>query len=401
MFHMPSISVRIAHAPAGTYVGQRRHDMRSGRVPGYVNPLATPDNSVILAPPPPADLRDLCIARRSARVPPPRLSFARNSAVATMGIITFSIDAQPILSQLPHSAQDALFRVAAESLALEMGTTLSGLVVHRDESALHAHFTCPAVQLDGMPVSKGVDTRRLQDVAAGAFAHLGITRGVPKAVRQAAGEPRWKWVNRSVRELHADLPREILAAEARLEKNERLAAEAAAKLAAAGDELPKVRKRMEAYEHRAAEARQELDRLRGMVNLPQPQEIALAAPKSGILGHLGRFLGLNPLESREALAYHPNAVGRLIEEQAARAARADAFAEQARVATDENAWLVSQAAQMVERLALAEGDQARLNELREALSQLDLTPEMVLQAAQERHQAAQEPQPPSPSPRLR
>ena len=285
---MPAISTRIRHNPAGQAKGQRRHDTRAGDMPAYVDASRTAGNSELIPPMMEAALRDECQRRRTVRG---LRAMARNSAIATVGIITYSTDAQPIVEALPRDEQDRLIRATAEALAAEMGTTLTGLVVHRDESAIHAHYQMPAIRLDGHPVSKRVDTRRLQDVAAEPWAHLGITRGKPKAERQARGEDASAWVHRSVRRLHDDLPAEIEAAKAKVaaaEEKARVAADrlakAEAKAEAAEGQVEQLQRRVETYERRAADAqaalqaaRTEIDRLRGL--LPDPRPIRYEVPR--------------------------------------------------------------------------------------------------------------------------
>jgi hypothetical protein len=76
----------------------------------------------------------------------------------------------------------------------------------------------PAICKDGKPQSKkGIDFGELQDRVSTTFSHLDITRGVKKETRKARGEPESTYVHRSVKQLHEDLPKEIKAAEKRLE----------------------------------------------------------------------------------------------------------------------------------------------------------------------------------------
>jgi uncharacterized protein YlxW (UPF0749 family) len=55
--------------------------------------------------------------------------------VAVDGIITFGVEAQPIIDALPHAEQARLYQAAAEAVSTEVGTDLAGLVIHRDEAA--------------------------------------------------------------------------------------------------------------------------------------------------------------------------------------------------------------------------------------------------------------------------
>jgi uncharacterized coiled-coil DUF342 family protein len=203
----PAISTRIEHRSRSKAKGQRRHDMREGPQPKYVTPNRTSENSVLVEPTKESALAKICeerashLGRQRAR--------KSNAAIATTGIVTFSKAAQPIVNELPRAEQDRLLLDSAQALAEEMGTTLHGAVVHRDETALHMHYRLAAVRTDGRPVSKVADTAALQDVAAATWSHLGIERGTPKQVRKVLGEPASSWTHRSVKQLHEDLPGEI------------------------------------------------------------------------------------------------------------------------------------------------------------------------------------------------
>ena len=71
----------------------------------------------------------------------------------------------------------------------------------------------------GHSLTRAMKGSELQDIAAQAAAEVipGIERGVSKRQRMDAGEPAANWVNRSVRELHQDLPAELAALEVTLE----------------------------------------------------------------------------------------------------------------------------------------------------------------------------------------
>ena len=260
---MKAISVRIARKKTASQArGQRRHDMREGPQPAYVDPARRDLNSVIQEPRPVHAVRKICEERRQAAGAKRAM---RTDAVAVIaGIVTFGTEAQPLVDALSRDEQDRLFAETAEALADKLGTSLEGLVVHRDESATHAHFTLAAVGHDGRPLSKstgGAMLSSLQDVAAQPWAHLGITRGKPKAQRQAQGEPTSAWVHRSVSQLHADLPAEIAAAQARAEKYQALADKAREKLENTEKDEQKAQKRLEIYERRYAEAQAEISAL--------------------------------------------------------------------------------------------------------------------------------------------
>lgn len=213
-----TISIRLAGQSGRKAGGQRRHDMRDPQhVPAYVDRDKGADNSVIIAPPEPSALRDEIAKHRAAAG---QQKLRADARISYSGIITFGTEAQPIISSLPKSEQDALYQQVAERIAERADRDLIGLVVHRDEAAPHAHFTLRGYKLgaDGkeQPLRLGKkDTAELQDIAAAEVASLGIERGKPKAQRIADGEDRSTYIHRSVKQLHEDLPREIEAAQDR------------------------------------------------------------------------------------------------------------------------------------------------------------------------------------------
>lgn len=266
----PAVSNRIEHCSQSRAKGQRRHDMREGPQPKYIDPSRTKHNSILMEPTKEAALNKLC-EKRAAQLGRQR---ARKStaAIATCGIVTFSKQAQTIVNDLSPDEQDRRLLKTAQDLADAMGTTLEGAVVHRDETALHMHYRLAAVRIDGRPISKVVDTSKLQDVAAEAWSDLGISRGVKKSIRQARGEPTSAWVNRSVKELHENLPKEIEQAKAQAAEAETKARQAAerleqaqAKANEANREVDRLNKRVTTYEKRLAKAQEELEQARAEI----------------------------------------------------------------------------------------------------------------------------------------
>jgi len=209
----------------------------------------------------------------------------KDAAVATNGIITFGTEAQNIIENLSKDEQNRLFHETAKRIAERLNTDLTGLVVHRDESAIHAHFQLLAVNLDGMPLSKVIDrktAKELQDIAGDVYKTHGITRGIPKADRITRGDDLSKIIHRSVTELHRDLPyeiaqkqqeieerhkalelqrREMEELEAKAEKNRRLINEQNAKLEAGRVTEELAQKRIASYQKREADAKAKAEKL--------------------------------------------------------------------------------------------------------------------------------------------
>ena len=251
-----AISIRVKHAHRSRYKNQRRHDLRIGHQPGYVDGDRADLNRVIVELPLPAEITKRAKTLRD-RTNPSRAMRA-DAAVATIGIITFGHAAQPIFEALSPEEQDAAYLEVAERIAEEYGTTLRGLVVHADETAPHAHVVWDCRDHEGVPMSRVMKGSRLQDIAAQVVAkHApGIQRGVRKSERIARGDKPSQIYNRSVQQLHHDLPEEVAAKEHELEElNDRVDEMQArvAKLAAKEALNEKETKRLATYRNRLAE----------------------------------------------------------------------------------------------------------------------------------------------------
>lgn len=249
-----TVSVRIEHAKANKTNGQRRHDLRIGRQPGYVDRDQQYKNSLLIEPLTASRLREICQERRSKRV---KAAMKQDPNIVVSGIITFGTDAQPVIEALTRHQQDSLFKKTADRVAEELNTTVTGLVVHRDESAIHAHFQMPQYRMDGEQVKQHTTPtalKHLQDIAGEVFGPLGIARGVSKQERIKNRDSVSSLVHRSVRQLHNDLPKEIEAAQKKLEKNQELVLKTAQKLAEGAGNLEKMKNLLKTYEKRVDDA---------------------------------------------------------------------------------------------------------------------------------------------------
>lgn len=225
------------------------------------------------------------------------------------------------MSLLGIARQDELFAEVAEAVAKRLGTSVTGLSVHMDESAIHAHFQMPAVSKYGTPVSKIAVKKVLnevQSIAAEIASRYDsrIERGTPRLQREKAGATRSQTINRQVRQLHEDLPAEIAELQAkadrelaRYEKNKRLADRAAAKADADDARAEKARKNQATYERRAADAQAKLDGMqKELARLQSIQdEIAAAETRLAPLKAAMNALDAHDEEqanATEAAAYH-------------------------------------------------------------------------------------------------
>ena len=368
-----TVSVRIEHRGADRAAGQARHDLRSGRVPKYVDRERSDRNSVLVEPKPVGELRQVCEERRAGRETKRRMKV--DAAVASVGIITFGRDAQPVIDGLSFEQQDALFRDAAEKIAARLGTTVSGLVVHRDEAAIHAHLQMPAVAVDGRPVSQIMRPKvsaELQDIAGSVYEPFGINRGTPRAERRARGEPTAKWVHMTTREIHDKIPQDLEDARARVVKAEDDARKAAerlaaveAKLAAGTKSAADLDKRLETKTRRAVAADQalvsakaELKRLEDIAAaIPpiKPVVITQAVPVKDDRSAFQRMVGVPaPAPTLRKVKVYPTTVGKDVEAARAKQARA---VEKAKEAEAREAALLDRMHRVAKAWGLASIDQ--------------------------------------------
>lgn len=205
-------SVRMVAKNFTRAKGQRLHDLRKGRQPAYVDAARTPFNRVLVVPRPLGEIRQH--AERDRITHGASRKMKSNAAVVTAGIVTFGHAAQAMFATLPEEQQDSAFLEVAVGLAGMLGTTLESLVVHVDESALHAHFELKGYSSEGVPLSKILTPSKLsetQNLVAEVMQRYcpDIERGYKKWDRIKAGAKFSETVNRSVKLLHQDLPREI------------------------------------------------------------------------------------------------------------------------------------------------------------------------------------------------
>ena len=252
-------SVRIESEKASGYKGQRVHDLRRGKQPAYVNGDLTHLNRVLIEPPTPGVISKICTERRKQRDTQRAMKSGTN--VAYVGMITFGIEAQAIFKALDDDAQDAAYLEVGRAVADRLNTTLEGLVVHNDETAPHAHFTLPAYDLDGQPLTKSVKHATLlavqDDLAEIMSRHApGIERGQPRRLRIEAGATVAETMNRSVKQLHEDLPAEIAAKQLELSQASERVAEMRGRVEKLEEKVgltEKEAKRLLTYRNRLAE----------------------------------------------------------------------------------------------------------------------------------------------------
>jgi len=207
-----AVSIRIEPRTMSKAKGTRRHDFRIGKLPKYVKADRVKLNRVLMTLRPLGQIRN---ENAQLRVKASRQrAMKQNAPVIMAGIITFGTVAAELFGSLTVDQQDRAFRELANAVASELETSLESLVVHLDETTIHAHFTLRAYTDAGLSMSEAAKRgtlSRLQDLAAEVMQsyHGEIERGHRKWDRIAAGAEYPETLHRSVRELHYDLPLEI------------------------------------------------------------------------------------------------------------------------------------------------------------------------------------------------
>lgn len=289
--------VRIEPCDARRCGGLRKHELRIGPQPSYVDGARTCLNRTLIAPRPTAEMKARAMALRDRQ--PRKRAMKSNAAISFSGVITFGHEARALFDQLTSERQDAAFRDLAARIADHLNAELTGLVVHLDEQSIHAHFQMDAYDRVGQALSdkvKRATLRKLQDITFEVMSRAapGIERGRSKVERLKAGAKPEDVVHKSPREMRERLPREldalkkeiaalteqIAAEQEKLAKNERLAEEAhqkAEKLGQAGAEADKLRGKAEAYERRAEAAQTRINAKQAEIEALEARQVALAA----------------------------------------------------------------------------------------------------------------------------
>ena len=218
-----AVSVRVEPKAMGKAKSQRRHDFRIGKQPSYVDANRTELNRQLIQLRPLLDIQreNAALRKRAGRT----RKMKSNAAVTTAGIITFGHAAQDVFNQLTDKVQDRAFTELAHEIAAFLNTSLEALVVHLDETAIHAHFMMRAYNDDGDPLSDATklsDVSKIQDLAAEVMQRYApqIERGHKKKDRLKAGADYRDTLHRSVKQLHDDLPQEKAALEAEIAAKE-------------------------------------------------------------------------------------------------------------------------------------------------------------------------------------
>jgi hypothetical protein len=237
-----------------------------------------------------AELKRLAKERRDQR--DMARAMKSNAGIAVAGIIGFGVEAQKMFEALGPDGQEKALRAAVERMAADLRTSVSGLVLHLDETAKHAHFSLCGYDVDGQPLSTHMGRGVLRDLQTALHEALqafmpDLERGRARKARAEAGAAPHELVNRSVAELHTDLPLEIEAKRQELAelkekilKNEVRAEKARAKAEQDEDRAEKALKNAEIYERRASEAEGKVEGLEAQIIALERVEAAKGAAEA-------------------------------------------------------------------------------------------------------------------------
>lgn len=282
--------VRVEIRSAQGYANQRRHDLRIGVQPAYVNPDPPEPNRIFIQPMTTQELKKLARERRAQR--DTMRAMKSNAGIAVVGIVGFGIEAQKMFEALGPDDQERALRAAVERVAADLKTTVTGLVLHLDETARHAHFSLCGYDVTGQPLSTWMGRGVLRELQTALHEELqafmpDLERGRSRRARAEAGAAPHELVNRSVDELHIDLPfeiaekrKELAALEEKIRTNEARAEKARIKAEADGDRAAKALRNTETYERRASEAREKVEGLEAQVRGLEGRLEAIQAAKA-------------------------------------------------------------------------------------------------------------------------
>lgn len=254
------------------------------------------------------------------------------------GLIGFGLDADARL--LNPSTMDACAKAYLADLCKRHQVEVLYLVKHMDESNPHYHFVTTNYDTSKKRTLRlnRDDLRQEQDEIGNAFEKLGLGRGIDKQARikqasEKLGIPaiNGKYdkkvfeeanvIHKSVKQLHETLPLEIAKKhsevanlesliseqEAKLNRNNALISKNEALLAALeqdnGNEsikLDKVRKRLDSYHKRAADALSEIERL--SINVEPVKEKIVKFVKSDKEGPSGRKIVISKVTVADPIA---------------------------------------------------------------------------------------------------
>lgn len=247
---MNAVVVRLERLSNKELSHQRRHDLRTFKnAPNYIDTTRTHLNSILIQPiANRKKLLEVVSQRRANR----KRKLKRDAVLLWSGLIGFGHEAQEKIERLSKDEQDKLFYNVVKAIADYLETDIESLVVHRDETAVHCHFTLFNHTRDGTTLSKKLKPQvlsEIQDLASQVLRENGldIGRGKKKFHRLIDNEPYSKVVHRTVRQLHRDLPFELEELKERVEKLKAIEVELIEKIKTNEERIKRLQEKIEKY----------------------------------------------------------------------------------------------------------------------------------------------------------
>lgn len=205
-----TVSVRIRFVKSTQATGSLSHSMRTVKAPKYVDSERTHLNTCIAGSSSP-NLKKIATEIESFCKLQTGRKWQKNSQHFIDGILTFSHDAKASDTfKLDMCAKGAL-----QNIIQEYGLKDDALIYlqrHDDEARRHYHFMLKNQRETGQSARRTFNPMalsKMQTIAGKSFSSLGIKRGKKKVDRIYDGDPYSLILNRSVKQLHQDLPKEI------------------------------------------------------------------------------------------------------------------------------------------------------------------------------------------------
>jgi len=205
---MGTVACRVDRLTTQEYKKRKGHDMREQQ-PAHAGRERLKLNAVLIPTPSAKQALKAINQIKAGLKARQKFNSARNTLIFD-GILFFEYAAQAVVKELTRWELIRRIKQSVYDVCKFHRGILVGLTIHLDESAPHAHFQILGAGQDGRILRIGPrDCKMRQDVAARAWADLGLKRGKPKKQRIEDGDDWSKIIHERVRELHERLPREL------------------------------------------------------------------------------------------------------------------------------------------------------------------------------------------------
>jgi len=197
---MSIVACRVDRLTTQKYKKRKGHDMRE-QEPAHADRKRLNLNAVIIPTPSAKQALKMVNQIKTGVKARQKFNSARNTLIFD-GILFFEYEAQAVVNALSRQELIRRMKQSIYDVCKFHRGILVGFTIHLDESAPHAHFQILGAGQDGRILRIGpADCKIRQDVAAEAWADLGLTRGKPKKQRIADGDDWSRIIHDRVRAL--------------------------------------------------------------------------------------------------------------------------------------------------------------------------------------------------------